>query len=126
MLEMHGALVCLVLWSLWVAWNHLKETVQKALSHTRAVDDGVPVSYRTAWIGLGLGTIGVGGWMVSSGLGFWAMVGQLILMFICYFGIVKYAAATGFTFLRPVGGKGVEAIHSIIGHPIFRPAHNRC
>ena len=65
------------------------------MNRSRAVDDGVPVTYRTAWVGLGLATVGVGGWMMSSGVGFWAMAGQLILMFMCYFGIAKYAAATG-------------------------------
>ena len=121
MLEMHGALACLVLWSVWVARKHLKETVQKALNRSRAVDDGVPVTYRTAWVGLGLATVGVGGWMMSSGVGFWAMAGQLILMFMCYFGIAKYAAATGFTYLNPAGGKGVALIHSVIGTSRLSP-----
>ena len=62
MLEMHGALACLVLWSVWVARHHLKETVQKALSLARSDDDGMPVTYRMAWLGLGLSTVGLGGW----------------------------------------------------------------
>ena len=121
MLEMHGALACLVLWSVWVARHHLKETVQKALSLARSDDDGMPVTYRMAWLGLGLSTVGLGGWMMSAGVAFWAMLGQLVLMFMCYFGIAKYAATTGFTFLTPAGGKGVAIIHSLIGTSHLSP-----
>ncbi|MCZ6633882.1 MAG: hypothetical protein O7G87_10785 [bacterium] len=114
MLEMHGALVCLVLWSLWVAREHLKETIQKAFIRPEE-DDGVPVTYRTAWLGLVLSSVGLGGWMMSVGMTFGAVVGQMILMFFCYFGIAKYAAATGFTFLSPAGGKGVALMNTVVG-----------
>ena len=48
MLESHGALTLLVIWSVWVARGHLKETWRKAFLGARSEDDGAPVSYRSA------------------------------------------------------------------------------
>ena len=120
MLEMHGALVCLVGWSLWVARGHLKETLQKAFAGF-GEDDGAPVTYRMAWIGLALSTVGLGGWMLSAGMAPGSIVLQLGLLFICYFGIAKYAATTGFTFLIPGGGKGMGLMNSLVGTEHLTP-----
>ncbi|MCZ6632064.1 MAG: hypothetical protein O7G87_01550 [bacterium] len=108
-LEAHGALVLLVGWSVWVSRAHLVETVHKALHKHRKVDDGVPVTYRTAWLGLVASVVFLGGWCMAAGMGFWAMVIQLGLMFVALFGVAKYAAATGFTFLSPGGQGGLGA-----------------
>ncbi|MDP6041250.1 MAG: hypothetical protein QGG64_22065, partial [Candidatus Latescibacteria bacterium] len=121
MLESHGALTLLVVWSVWVARHHLKETFLKAINSVREEDDGVPVSYRSAWIGLVLASVGVGGWLMSSGISFWIMVLQMTLMFICYFGISKYAATTGFTFLSPAGGKGFGVLMRLVGTENMSP-----
>ena len=121
-LEAHGALVVLVGWSVWVARKHLKETLLKAFAGPRPMDDGAPVSYRTAWVGLLLSTVAVGGWLLSVGLSVSAMVLQMVLMFICFFGITKYAATTGFTFLAPAGGKGGGILNSLVGTEPFSPA----
>ncbi|MYD59835.1 MAG: hypothetical protein F4W91_02225 [Gemmatimonadetes bacterium] len=108
--ESHGALVFLVAWSLWVSRKHLKNTLESALMSNRAADDGTPVTYRTAWLGLAASVIFLAGWCLAAGMELWATIVQLILMFIALFGVAKYAAATGFTFLSPgsTGGLGAD------------------
>ncbi len=121
-LESHGALVFLVGWSVWLSRRHLKETVDKARSRRREDDDGLPVSYRTAWLGLTFSAVILGGWCVSAGMGFFSTLAQLLLMFTCYFGIAKYAATTGFTFLSPAGGKGAAIMTSLVGTVNTQPS----
>jgi hypothetical protein len=122
MLESHGALVFLVFWSVWVARGHLKDTLSKAFSALRGADDGEPVSYRMAWGGLLLSSVCMGGWLMSVGFTFFTTLLQMLLMFICYFGITKYAATTGFTFLSPAGGKGHRIIVSLLGTENLQPS----
>ena len=120
-LEGHGALVVLVVWSVWVARGHLKETFQKAVSGRRSEDDGVPVSYRIAWLGFLASAIFLLGWFVSVGFNVPVALLQMALLFIIYFGMAKYAAATGFVFLRVPGNKGVVILKSILGTADFSP-----
>jgi hypothetical protein len=119
-LEMHGALLCLVVWSIWVARFHLRETLQKAFVRPQE-DDGTPVTYRTAWMGLAISTVGLGGWMLSSGMTITAVMLQMVLLFVCYFGIAKYAATTGFTFLIPGGDKGLMLMNNLVGTKYLTP-----
>lgn len=121
MLESHGALVVLVGWSLWVARGHLKETIQKAFQRPRSEDDGVPVSYRTAWLGLLGTTVCLMGWCISAGIDFFSAAIQLLLLFICFFGVTKYAATTGYTFLSPSGGKGFGILRTLGGTASLSP-----
>ncbi len=109
MLEAHGALVFLVGWSVWVSRTHLARTFRQAVDLDRSSDEGVPVTYRTAWLGLTCSVLFLAGWCVAAGMEFWAMVVQLLLMFVALFGVAKYAAATGFTFLSPGGNAGLGA-----------------
>ncbi|HAA76284.1 TPA: hypothetical protein DCE37_14305 [Candidatus Latescibacteria bacterium] len=120
-LESHGALCMLVVWSIWVSRAHLTATVQQALG-PRDQDDGAPVSFRTAWIGW-LFSIGIlGGWLYSAGMSLWATALTLTFLFACYFGISKYAAATGFTFIRPSGSKGYGIFRQLFGTTSISPS----
>jgi hypothetical protein len=120
MLESHGALFFLVAWSLWVSRKHLMETLRSASGDLRQ-DDGRPVSYRTAWLGLGAAVFFLGAWMVAVGMDLLTAIVQLVLMFVCFFGVTKYAAATGFTFLDPAGRKGTAIIRAIGGTASLSP-----
>lgn len=120
-LEAHGALVVLVVWSVWVARGHLKETFRMAFSSRRSEDDGVPVSYRVAWLGFLASACFLLGWFVSVGFNVPVALLQMTLLFIIYFGMAKYAAATGFVFLRVPGNKGVLILKSILGTADFSP-----
>ena len=106
MLEAHGALVFLVIWSVWVARDHLKETLQKAFGALRAEDDGAPVSYRAAWVGFFCATAFFTGFLVSMGISLPSAVMQMVLLFVVSLGVTKFAAATGYVFLAPQGEKG--------------------
>jgi hypothetical protein len=121
-LEAHGALTVLVLWSVWIARAHLKETFRKAFARDAEPDDGAPVTYRSAWIGLGVSSVGLVGWCTSTGMGIGATIIQLILVFVCYFGIAKYAATTGFTYLTPAGGKGGSIMTALGGTAHLSPS----
>ncbi len=105
-LEANGALFFLVAWSIWIARNHLRVTFRKAFSGPRSDDDGLPVSYRAAWLGFICCGVFMVGLLVSIGFSLPIAIVHLILAFVAYFGVSKYSAATGFFFLRPQGGKG--------------------
>ena len=120
-LESNGALFLLVGWSVWVSRRHLRDTVRLAIG-PRAQDNGAPVTYRTAWIGWVMSVLILGSWMHSTGISPTAVVLQLIFLFTCYFGVSKYAAATGFTFITPAGGKGYGIMTSIGGTVRLSPS----
>ncbi|MCY3869628.1 MAG: hypothetical protein OXG87_08725 [Gemmatimonadetes bacterium] len=115
MLEAHGALVFLVIWSVWVARDHLKETLHKAFGDLRSQDDGVPVSYRTAWLGFLSTTIFFTGFLLSMGISLPSAMVQMGLLFVIYLGVTKFAAATGYVFLAPQGEKGWQIMKALYG-----------
>jgi hypothetical protein len=120
-LESHGALCLLVVWSIWVSRVHLRTTIQLAFG-PRSEDTGAPVSYRTAWLGWLLSVGVLGGWLYSAGMSLLAVALTLIFLFACYFGISKYSAATGFTFIRPAGGKGFGIFRQLFGTASLTPS----
>ena len=120
MLEAHGALVFLVAWSLWVARRHLKETFRKGFLEARD-DDGLPVSYRIAWLGFSCSTVFLIGWLMAAGFSLPVALLQLMLYFVMYFGMAKYTAASGFVFLQVRGRTGGPILKSILGTRGFSP-----
>ena len=120
MLEGHGALAFLVAWSVWVARGHLKASFRKAFREPER-DDGVPIRYRTAWLGFLCATCFVFGWLVSAGYSPHIALIQLMLFFVVYFGLAKYAAATGFVWLRTPGRTGWKILRSIAGSRPLSP-----
>ena len=90
MIEAHGALVMLVGWSLWIARSHIRETFRKAVSGID--DDGVPIRYRTAWIGFGMSGLIFAFWFMAAGLTPLATLLQTVGIFVALFGVTKYAA----------------------------------
>ena len=122
-LESHGALVVLVIWSVWIARDHLRETFQKAFYFRRNEDDGAPVTYRTAYLGFVCASIFLLGWLVSTGFSLPFALLQMALLFVIYFGTAKYLAATGFIALRVPGNKGAVILRSIIGIRNLSPSN---
>ena len=120
MLEAHGVLVMLVGWSLWIARAHIRDTWRKAVSGRD--DDGVPIRYRTAWFGIAMSGLIFVGWCLSAGLTLPATLIQMVLMFIAFFGVSKFAAQTGFTFLNSPGRKGGDVILSLAGTKNLSPS----
>lgn len=120
-LESHGALCMLVVWSLWVSRAHLGATIRQAIG-PREKDTGGPVSFRTAWIGWLISIFTLGGWLYSAGMTLFATTLTMAFLFACYFGISKYAAATGFTFIRPAGSKGYGIFRQLFGTASLSPS----
>jgi hypothetical protein len=120
-LESHGALCLLVIWSIWVSRTHLKETIIQAFG-PRSADTGAPVSFRSAWVGWLFSVAILGGWLYSAGMSPLSVMLTLSFLFACYFGISKYAAATGFTFIRPAGGKGYGIFRQLFGTAPLTPS----
>ncbi|MDP6777251.1 MAG: hypothetical protein QGI83_10855, partial [Candidatus Latescibacteria bacterium] len=64
-----GALFAFVAWGLWTARRHLKAVFTKALSGNPEVDDSSEIlSYRTAVLGLILGTLFIAAWLWRAGV----------------------------------------------------------
>jgi len=103
-------------------WHERERLVfPMAMSQVRSRDDGAPISYRTARLGLLCATVFIAGWFTSTGMAIWVTILQLILMFICFMGVTKYAATTGFTFLNPPGAKGGHMLRLIGGTEHLSP-----
>ncbi len=120
-LEANGALFFLVAWSIWIARHHVRDTLRKAFSGPRSEDNGLPVSYRAAWLGFISCAVFMLGLFVSIGFSLPVAIVHLILAFVAYFGVSKYSAATGFFFLRPQGGRGGRIIQAIWGLGNLKP-----
>ena len=112
-LESHGAMTILVIWSLWIARHHLRHVWQRV--REGGGDDDVPVSYRTAAVGFAVSAAYICGFFVAMGLSLSMAVTQMVLMFIAYFCVAKYIAASGFGYLVPVGGKGGWWMKEVMG-----------
>jgi len=106
-IESHGAMTFLVAWSVYVARNHLRGVWQAARR-----GDG---TYRLALVGLLASTIYIVGWMIAVGHTPFTAFLQVGLIFIAYFAVVKYTAASGFAYLFPVAVKGQEMIEHLAG-----------
>ena len=103
-LEGHGALTFLVLWSVWIARRHLREVWRAACSQDRRRDRGDGgISYRTALLCLLFSGAYLLLWLWRAGMHPLIGVGWLFLLFVSYFGMTKYLAASGFAYLFPGG-----------------------
>jgi hypothetical protein len=111
-LESHGAMTALVIWSVWAARRRLRDTWRQARSGGRG---GEAMTCRAAWIGLGVCAAYVFGWLMAAGMGPGMAAGQMALMFVGYFAVMKYIAASGFGYLFPVGEKGGWFLKTVMG-----------
>ena len=100
----HGALVFLAGYSIWIARHHLASAWG---------------THRPALLGLGASTVYTLGCFVGMGMSWPLAICQLGLMYIAYFTVAKYTAATGFSYLFPVGAKGGGIIESLGGTAWF-------
>jgi len=111
-LESHGAMAILVIWSVWIARRHLLHVWRAAC---RGGPSEGPVSYRLAVVGLAACTVYVWGFLVQLGLSPGLAIGQMLLMFVAYFAVAKYIAASGFGYLFPVWTKGGGFLKIVTG-----------
>lgn len=91
-----GAFFGLVLFSLWIGRRHLKEVFGKAFKRTSLVDDSEEIiSYRSAVLGLILGTIILIIWLISTGMSFFIALSFLVFAFIFWIGLTRIIAEAG-------------------------------
>ena len=91
-----GALIMIVLVSLWMARSHLKKVFRKAIYNDPDVDDSNEVlSYRTAVFGLGIGLLYMGGWLHLAGMEFTVLGLYMMFAVIAYIGLSRIVAEVG-------------------------------
>ena len=91
-----GALVMLVLISLYMARNHFRAVFRKAFKGDPEVDDSKELlSYRTAVFGLGIGLIYMGGWLHLAGMEFKVLFLYMLFALIAYIGLSRIVAEVG-------------------------------
>ncbi|MCZ6633121.1 MAG: hypothetical protein O7G87_06920 [bacterium] len=91
-----GALVMLVLISLWMSREHLKAVFRKALTGDPEIDDSREVlSYRTAVIGFAIGLLYMGGWLHLAGMELKVLVFYLGFAMMAYIGLSRIVAEVG-------------------------------
>ncbi|MBM3264934.1 MAG: hypothetical protein FJY97_16110, partial [candidate division Zixibacteria bacterium] len=91
-----GAFITMVVWSLWMARDHLRDVVRKAWSSSHPVDDSKElVSYRTATVGFAVGVVFMMGWLIQAGLPALPAAVLLAGILIAYLGITRVVIQTG-------------------------------
>ena len=95
-----GAFVMLVLWSLWMARDHIKDVFNKAWNPALPIDDSRElISYRTAVVGLLLGSVYMLTWLNKAGMELWVAACFLAFVLIAYLGITRLVVQTGIYYL---------------------------
>ena len=118
----YGALVFLVLWSIWVARRHLRRAWRAALSRDRAGDNpGGAISYRAAFILFALSAVFLGGFAVRLGMSLAVAIPALLLVFVAYFVVAKYMAATGMAYITPPSMASGGLLESLVGSSWMSP-----
>ena len=96
-----GAMIVLVLSSLWLARPHLRKVLRRAFHGDPEVDDsGEIISYRTAVWGLLAGLAVMGTWLWSSGLPLWAVAVFLFGTFVIFTAITRAVVEGGISVIR--------------------------
>jgi len=104
-----GGMIVLVLGTLWIGRQHLKDVFQKALRNDPSIDDSDEiVSYRTAVLGLLMSFLVMGGWLWKSG------VPSLLVPLLLFGGFIGFM-----TIARVVAQGGVAAMFPPTNGPDF-------
>lgn len=91
-----GAIAVLVVTGIWLAREHLGQAARRALGRERAVDDSREImSYRSAFVVLVLGLIGIGAWLAWSGIPAMMVAPFLLAAFVIFVGLTRIVAETG-------------------------------
>ena len=104
-----GAFVALVLWSLWMARDHIKDVVRKAWNTSHPVDDSRELlSYRSASIGFILGIGYMLAWLYRAGMDLTVASIFLLGVLIAYLGITRLVVQTGMFYITtPMVSQGM-------------------
>lgn len=117
-----GAFVVMVLWSLWMARDHLRDVFRKAWDRRAPVDDsGELLSYRAAVVGLCLGVAYMLAWLHRAGLPYPAALLFLGCVLIAYVGITRIVVQTGVYYVTTPIVSQAMTIVSLGTHAITPP-----
>ena len=117
--QMMGALIVMVGAGLWVGRHHLAEVWRQALSKKTSVDDADEImSYRSALLGLLIGTAGMTIWLWQSGIPAWIAPLFVFAALVIFIGLTRAIVEAGIPTLSPamvplgfvVSGVGVPAL----------------
>ena len=97
-----GAMAAMVLWGLWMARSHLRQAWSEGLGARRDAGsgDGRLMSYRTAWVGLVLGTTFIAVWLHASGMEWRVTALFLFAALVIFLGLTRIVVQTGIVFVR--------------------------
>jgi hypothetical protein len=116
-----GALCVIVPWSLWIAREHLRNVLRKALHDAPDVDDSHEVlSYRAALIGLVCSGFFVIAWCVASGMSIFVASIFLAIVVLIWLGITRVTIEGGVISARMLRGQPVM-LH-LVGPENISPA----
>ncbi|MBT4140736.1 MAG: hypothetical protein HOE48_22680 [Candidatus Latescibacteria bacterium] len=96
-----GALIAMVLWRLWIARDHLRAVVQKALDPAHPLDDrdGM-MSCRTALVVLLFCCVFCIAWLWQAGMGIGMILIYGVMSILLYIGIARIVAESGLLYVR--------------------------
>ena len=96
-----GAMIVLVLASLWMARHHLRAVVARALGAPGGADDsGEIMGYRTAVFGLVAGVAVMAAWLWRSGLPLWTVAVFLFAALVVFLALTRAVVEGGISVLR--------------------------
>ena len=97
-----GALMAMVLIGLWLARDHLKNVLLKALGRAPEVDDGDEImSYRSAVCGTVGGVVVMAGWLWIMGTTIWISLLFVVVALLLFIGITRIVVEAGLVTLLP-------------------------
>ncbi len=118
----YGGMVFLVIWSIWVARRHLQAVWQAAVSRHRVEDNpGGVMSYRAALVLLALSGIFLVFFAMRMGMSLPVAISALLLIFVVFFVVAKYMAATGMAYFTPPTMANGQLLESLIGSSWMSP-----
>ena len=96
-----GALIAMVLMGLWMARDHLRDVLRKALGRGEEVDDGDEImSYRAAVCSLACGMVGMVGWLWLMGTKLWVAALFVVVALLIFIGIARVVCEAGLAAVR--------------------------
>jgi hypothetical protein len=99
--QMMGALISLMIASLWVARPHLKNVLRKAWRPDAPIDDSNEImSYRSAILGILVGTGIMWGWLWKTGIPFWIVPVFLFAGLTIFTSLARIIAETGLPIIK--------------------------
>lgn len=117
-----GALFFFVFWGLYISRHHLKAVFQKAINPRHPIDDSQELlSYRTAVLGLLIGTLFIAIWLHQSGMGLSVTALYIVATFVIYLGVARVVAQTGILFVQAPISAQVFTIYSVGAEAISTP-----